>query len=66
MESRDKKVHLTGTFPWWYKSRHPEAQQPKKHSSAGNGFDKILEHERSRIREELEHGLKIPAKAKRN
>lgn len=56
MESRDGKVHLTGTLPWWYKSRHPLPQQPKKQSSANEeGFDKILEHERLRIREDLEN-----------
>lgn len=65
MESRDRKVNLTGMAPYYFDKR--EIQQPKKQSSADEeGFDKILEHERSRIREELEHGLKIPAKAKRN
>ena len=64
MESRERKVNLTGMKPYYFDKR--ESQKQNKHSSADDGFDKILEHERLRIREELEHGLKIPEQSKRN
>lgn len=60
----ENKLNLTGITPYYFDKR--EMQPPKKHASAGEGFDKILERERLRIREELEHGLKIPEQSKRN
>ena len=64
MGNRGNTMNLTGITPYYF-NRRDDSQQ-KEHPTAGEGFDKILEQEQLKIRENLEHGLKLPEQSKRN